>query len=169
VGLLWLDPVSVQNTSKEICARLRVLRPKFEKEFNQQTADFEGKIEAIDQEYLPKFRDVMTKKVLVMSPDFNPMLQRFGLWPIQPVTTSPMQLDDSGIRALKSASDENGTRVLLVPLDTPDAIGRDIEVRAGLQIVRIDFLGSSGDAGHKSYLNMLRFDLDQLLNATTVR
>jgi hypothetical protein len=42
-------------------------------------------------------------------------------------------------------------------------------VRGGLQLVAIDGLGNSGATGRNTYLQILRYDLEQLLAATTVQ
>jgi ABC-type Zn uptake system ZnuABC Zn-binding protein ZnuA len=146
-----------------------VLRPTFDREFDDRTGYFVSQIDSMVDQYRPKFDQAIIRKVLVLSTDFNLLLNRFGLQPIQPVTALPMELNDSAMRALKSAASQNQTRVLLVPIDTPPAIMRDIETRGGLQVVPIDRLGSSAAGGHNSYLSMLRFNLEQLLTATSVR
>jgi zinc transport system substrate-binding protein len=167
-GLLWLDPVVAQDLSRELCSRLTVLRPKIAKALEDRCADYVGQLEAVITEYQPKLENARTKKVLVLSSDFNPLLQRFRLTPILVTEASPTQMNDTDWGLLKRAVREQNTRLLLVPADTPSVVIRDLEQRAGVQAVPIDALGTSAAAGRNSYLEILRYDLDQLVNATAL-
>jgi zinc transport system substrate-binding protein len=168
VGLLWLDPVVMQDFSRELSARLTVLRPKHAAILRDRAADYVAQLQAVIDEYEAKLSGARTKKVLVLSNDFNPLLQRFGLSPVLVVEASPTQMRESDWGLLKAAVREQKTRLLLVPTETPAGVKRDLEQRAGVQVVPIDTLGTSAAAGRNTYLEILRYDLEQLLTATAL-
>jgi len=169
LGFLWLDPLRVQAGTRELCGRLQVLRPKHSGEFQSQADLLSSKLDAIVKEYQQKLADAITRKVLVLSPDFNALLRRFSLIPVQPVTTLPTRLSDADVLLIKREADQNKTRLLLIPSDTPAAVVRDIESRASVHVVLIDCLGSSAAGGRNSYLDLIHYNLEQLLHATTVQ
>ncbi|HEY7086480.1 MAG TPA: metal ABC transporter substrate-binding protein [Tepidisphaeraceae bacterium] len=166
IGRLWLDPVIAKDLARELCARLLVARSEHEQYFRDRTNEFVADLDATVQQYEVKFVAPRNRKVLVMGPEYNPLLYRFGLEPIQPVEASATTLSDEAVTTLRDASKQNGTTLLLIPSDLPAVISRDIAFRTGLQVVPIDSLGSSADGG-RTYITMLRSNLDQLLAATT--
>jgi ABC-type Zn uptake system ZnuABC Zn-binding protein ZnuA len=166
VGLLWLDPVLVQDLGRELAGRFLLNHPDREKYFNERADALAGQLDTLIREYQPKFLDVRNRKVLVISSDYNPLLYRFGLEPVQPVDALFMSLSDSQVAVLKLTAKQRGTTVLLVPHDLPKVVAQDISFRTGLQLVMIDSLGGSGQGGH-DYLGLMRYNLDQLLQATS--
>jgi zinc transport system substrate-binding protein len=164
VGLLWLDPVITKDLARELGARLFVSHPDREKYFHERTNEFVVELDSLVQQYQSKFLATRNKKVLVLNTDFNPLLYRFGLEPIQPTEAMLTGLNDTDVAVLKVAARDQGTRLLLAPADLPEAVSKDIASRTGLQIVPIDVLGSSAGGG-KTYLDMLKSNLEQLLQA----
>jgi zinc transport system substrate-binding protein len=168
-GYLWLDPRLVIDASRELCARLQVLRPTLDRQLKAQTDEFVQKLDEITREYQSKLAGAHAKKVMVLGPDFEPLLTRFGYVPVPTIEASPMQITEAQLKTIVQIAKDNDTRLLLVPADTPTLNIRDLEVRGGLQLVAIDGLGNSGATGRSTYLEILRYDLEQLLAATTVQ
>jgi zinc transport system substrate-binding protein len=168
-GLLWLDPAMVKDLARELCARLIVVRPQKEKEFRARTDAYIAKIDGLLQTYQPQFAQARVNQVFVLSTDFNAFLPRFSLFPLSPAAGLPAELSDGDIAAIKRAAAENNSHVLLVPADTPMVVAKDLELRTGVQVIKIDCLGSSASGGHNSYLDMMRFNLDQLLRGTSMK
>jgi ABC-type Zn uptake system ZnuABC Zn-binding protein ZnuA len=166
VGMLWLDPILVKELARELSGRLLMTHSDREKYFRERADQFAAQLDSVMNEYQPKFQEVRNRKVLVTTGDYNPLLYRFRLEPIQPMDANPMSLDDSQVSVLKLTAKQRGTTLLLVPHDIPSVVSQDISVRTGLQLVRIDALGGSGQGG-RDYLHLLRFNLEQLLQATT--
>ncbi|HMB95912.1 MAG TPA: metal ABC transporter substrate-binding protein [Tepidisphaeraceae bacterium] len=168
-GYLWLDPLIVKDLVNELCFRLTVLRPKKQKYFQERRDDYLRQLDELMQKYQSPLEHAQTKQILVLGLEFNAMLSRFSLYSLFPVAKSPLELNDVDIAAIKRASNEKNTHLLLVSTETPQVVASDLEVRASVQVVRIDCLGSSSASGHTTYLDMMRYDLDQLLHATTVQ
>jgi zinc transport system substrate-binding protein len=165
LGMLWLDPVLVQDLARELSARLLITHANRETYFRDRADQFAAQLDAILNEYQPKFVGVRNRKVLVTSTDYNPLLYRFGLEPIQPFDADPLNLSDSNVAMLKQVSKERGTTLLLVRHDLPSMVSQDLSFRTGLQLITIDALGGSGQGG-RDYLHLLRHNLEQLFQAT---
>jgi zinc transport system substrate-binding protein len=165
-GFLWLDPLVAKNLVNELCVRLTVMRPEQSKYFIQRRDAYLAQLDGLLGKYQPLFAAAQNRQVLVLSSDFNALLGRFGLYPLEPAAASPLQLDESDIAAIRRMASDKRTHLLLVSTETPEVVARDLDVRAGVQVVRIDCLGSSAADGHNNYLDLMRYDLDQLLSAT---
>jgi zinc transport system substrate-binding protein len=168
-GFLWMDPLIVCDGAREFSNKLGVLIPEHHTQIKSRADDYIAKLNALVQEYQPKLSGAATRKVLVLSHDFDPLLRRFSFIPILAVNVPPTRLSDTDLRHIRSLAEENRTRLLAVSSDTPQIVVRDIETRASVQIVPLDALGSSGAGGRNTYLGLIRWDLEQLLHATTVR
>jgi zinc transport system substrate-binding protein len=166
---LWLDPAVMRNAAIELGERILIQRPEYQKQVRAQAQAFAQKLDELTDEYRAKFKKAQTRRILVLGPEFDGILNRFGFVIVPTVDASPMRLSEDDLRTIKRLANENDTHLLMVSADIPSATARDLELRGGFQIVRIDCLGSSGSGGKNSYVQLMRFDLEQLLNATTVR
>lgn len=88
---------------------------------------------------------------------------------IPTVDVAPTRLTDENVRLIQYQSRQNRTSLLVLPADTPAAVIDEIRVRSGLQIVALDHLGSSAGGGRSNYIELLRWNLDQLVRATTLQ
>ncbi|HVT89095.1 MAG TPA: metal ABC transporter substrate-binding protein [Tepidisphaeraceae bacterium] len=168
-GLLWLDPVIMHEACRELGARLQVLRSDNYSEFQKRMDDYSAQIDATFQPYQRKLLAPQQRKLIVLSSDFLPFLKRLGLEGINSVSARPTDLDDSDIRRLKQVAQQEKTTLLILPADIPAIVVQDIEHRSGLQAVVLDALGSSAGGGRNTYLDLLKFNLEQLLRATTIQ
>jgi zinc transport system substrate-binding protein len=168
-GFLWLDPLAVADGAREISARLQVLRSDQQPAIKARTDAFVQSIDAFMKKYQPAFDGAQTRKILVLSSDFEPLLRRFSLIPVMTVAALPTRLNDSDIRFIRQMADENRTRLIAIPADTPAIVAQDLEMRASLQTIPIDPLGSSAAGGRNTYQDLMKYNVEQLLNATTVK
>lgn len=165
-GLLWLDPIVVMDLCRELCDRLILVQPDNEKLFRQRAQDYAARIEALVREYQPKLILARRRKLLVLNTDFDPLLLRFGLEPVLAVHTQPTRITEAELATLKQAARLANSRLLVLSADTPQAVMQDLAVRGGFQIVSIDCLGTSAAGGRNTYLDLLKWNLDQLTAAT---
>jgi zinc transport system substrate-binding protein len=168
-GFLWLDPLVVADGAREVSARLQVLRSDQQQAIKARSDAFVQSIDAFMRKYQPALADAQTRKVLVLSSDFDPLLRRFSLTPVMTIAASPTRLTDSDIRIIRQMADENKTRLIAIPADTPAIVARDLELRASLQTIPIDALGSSAAGGRNTYQELMKYNVEQLLHATTVK
>jgi zinc transport system substrate-binding protein len=165
-GWLWLDPTVVEDLARELQVKLSVMRPLHESVFAQRRDDFIARLESVVRPHDQALAAAPNKKLLVLGTDFDPLLKRFGLSAVLVAGTNVTELSDHKLAVLKQVSRQNDTRVLLLGADTPHVVVRDLESRSGLRVVLLDALGSSAGEGRSSYLDVLRFNLEQLARAT---
>lgn len=168
-GYLWLDPILVADGCKELSRRLCLLRPEKEPLIRAQTESYITQLTDFTKTYQQKCYQAQNPKILVLGTEFSPLLRRFGLTPVPTVINSPSRLSDTDIRTIREIATEQKTRLLLISDDTPPLLVKDIELRAAVQAVRLDALGSSGANGRSAYLDLIKYDLEQLIQATSVR
>ena len=100
-------------------------------------------------------------KVLTLSAEFDPLLARVGVAAVR-ADADPLNLTDADAAMLRHRAASAGVRAVLVPFDTPPATVTGIEEGTGLRAYPIDPLGYPNYAGHASYADVLKYDLDEL-------
>lgn len=168
-GILWLDPTIMKEAIGDLVMRLRVLRAKASADITARGDELIGEINAAVQQYQPGLQKAENRRILVLNDDFSPFLKRFSFQPIQTVDVQPTRLTDENIRLIQYVSRQNNTSKLVIPADTPIAAVADLRVRTGLQLVLLDALGTSAAGGRNSYIELLKWDLEQLTKATMLQ
>lgn len=168
-AFLWLDPVAMEEAAREFSNRLCVLRPLHERAIRERAERYIAAIDAVHKANQFKFVNAQTKNLLVLNEDFTPFLRRFGLLAVSSVQAQATQITSQEISILKDIGRQNNTRLLIVRSDAPPAAINDLAMRSGLQIVLLDALGSSAAGGRGTYLDLLKFNLEQLSKATIVQ
>jgi zinc transport system substrate-binding protein len=168
-GFLWLDPVVMQEAASELSSRFCVLRPNYERVIRERAEQYASAIDAVYKAHQFKFMDAQSRKLMVLNEDFSPFLRRFGLLPILSLQVAPTHITQQEISILKDIGEQNNTRLLVIPADTPAAAVRDLAARSGLQLILLDALGSSAEGGRSTYLDLLKYNLDQLSKAMIVQ
>ena len=168
-GYVWLDPLIAEEGCRELCARLTAQRPERQEALRHRADDYVASLEGLLTEYRPKFSAIQNKRAVVLNPQFNALLSRFNFDVIQPLNTTAMQLDDSAIAVLRRTASQRNCKLLLVSGDTPAVVIDDVTVRTGMQLIALDALGTSAPGGRNSYLEQMRYNLEQLYHAVSVR
>lgn len=167
-GLLWLDPAVAREAAKDLATRLAALRPQKVQEVRERADKLANEIDALYKPYQEKLRSADNRRFLVLGNDFAPFLSRFSFQAIPTLDAPPSRLTDEDIRLIQYVSRQNDTKLLVIPADTPAALVDDLRVRTGMQLVLLDALGTSAGGGRNTYLDLIRWNLDQLAKATMV-
>lgn len=165
IGLEWLDPMIGQRTAEALARRLTSLRPNHQVYFDARAKQMIDQLDALVKEYQPKFRAARRRRVMSLTHEFDYLAQRFDVDIVHVIGTTADRIGDQQIAALQLASRDEHLVTLLVRVDTPPALLKDLTKRTGLRIIPMDPYGSSAANGRDSYLALLRYDMDQLLNA----
>jgi ABC-type Zn uptake system ZnuABC Zn-binding protein ZnuA len=105
------------------------------------------------------------KKFLVIRPAWSALGIRFGLTEIHPIDAQIERLTNADVRSLREAAQVEEIRVLVLNSVPPPAAARDLESRSQLTLLSLDLLGSSASGGHRTYQDLVRYDLEQLETA----
>jgi zinc transport system substrate-binding protein len=165
IGLEWLDPVIGQRTADELAKRLTLLRQPHQVYFESRAKQFNEQIDALLAEYTPKFKSAPRRRVMSLTHEFDYLAERFDVDVVHVIGTTPEKIGDAELTTLARASREEHLTTLLVRIDTPAGLIQDISKRSGLRLITIDPYGSSSANEHDSYIKLLRYNVDQLLDA----
>jgi len=159
---LWLDPEVAWQLCDAIRNKLSLLDPAHDPDYRANAGALQEELRGIIAEYQPKFAPLPQKKFLVLRPGWGALAERFGLQEMHPIDAQPAGLTEQQVRDLQKASMTAGTHVLVLDTLLPPALTRDIATRTGLRLLPLDFLGSSASVGRHTYVELLRYDLEQL-------
>ena len=162
-GILYLDPQIARAFAESVVDTLITHRPRYAEEFRQNAKAFVSRLDAIVAKY-PKSSFGPSKPVMLSSL-FTPFMERFGVRPIE-VDADPLWITPEAITAIRGKAAAEGSQTLLIPFDTPPGTRSDLARRTGLTVLAIDPLGFRNFEQHGSYLDLLRFNLEELRQAT---
>ena len=162
-GVLYLDPLIGKQLAVALVDALITRAPRSADTFRQRAKDYGVKIDAIVAGYP---NSTFGKgKLIVLSNEFAPLLDRFGVTSV-PVDADPLHLTPDTAAAIRSKAAEAGAKAMLVPFDTPPGTRQDLAAQTGLVVFAIDPLGYRNFDQHGTYLDLIRFNLHQLKQAT---
>lgn len=160
---LWLDPIIVRQSCDVIAERLALQLPEQKNLFETNARKFEQSIDELMREFNARIQAIVGTKVLVLSHDFSALDFRLKLVEVMPVTASVMGLSDEQVGQLKRAVETQKPAAMLVDVDTPMEVQKDLESRVGARVIGIDARGSSAGNGRNTYLGMMRWDFEQVV------
>jgi ABC-type Zn uptake system ZnuABC Zn-binding protein ZnuA len=160
-GLLCLDPVFAGRAAKLIADALGKKFPKDSDKFHERADAFAKQLE----DTLAGFKAPSGVQVVVLSNLFQPFLARLGVKQVL-VAADPLNLGRTEIESIRRTAQTNDAKVLIVPFDTPPGRLLYLQEQTGLKPVALDALGYPNFGDHAAYLEIFRFNLDQLRLAT---
>jgi zinc transport system substrate-binding protein len=173
-GVLWLDPVIVQQAANELAERLITKRPRHDIYFRHQADAVRAQVDELLGHYAPLFKDVpdSRRRVVALGGEFDPLARRFGIEVIHIVDDPPERLSEDQIRLLRDTARELGAAhgggaepsptCLLVRADTPTALLQDLALRTGMRMVPLDSYGSTGNPDRDTIVKLLKYDIAEL-------
>ena len=160
-GLLCLDPVLAGRTARLVADNLGRRFPRRSATFHARADDFVKQVDATSAAIT--IRKGAT--VVVLSNLFQPLLARVGIKQLL-VSADPLNLRRADAQAIRQAAEYSGARSLIVPFDTPSGRMIFLQEQTGLHPIALDALGYPNYGQHSSYLDLLKFNLEQLQLAT---
>src|SRR5438067_13318639 len=163
---LWLDPMIAREFTNALAERLGTLQPSEQATFRRNADALLVQIDSALAEFQPRLGLLSGTKVVVLSADFSALTSRFGLIELRPVEQSALRLSDTDITQLRQIARAQKAAGMLVGSDLSPEVLSDLQERTGLKIIPLDALGTSAQvgAGHSSYVELLRYNLQQLLS-----
>ena len=169
-GLLWLDPVVVQQAADELAQRLNSKRPRHEIYFQHQADALKSQIDELIAHYQPLFAALPEnrRRVIALGGEFDPLARRLGIQVVHLVDDPAERLGEDQIRLLRdtarefSAGGTSGVVCMLVRADTPTALLQDLALRTGMRMVPLDPYGSNSDPARDTLVKLLKYNLQEL-------
>jgi ABC-type Zn uptake system ZnuABC Zn-binding protein ZnuA len=163
-GALWLDPQVIKEMAEMVRLRLTLLDSKREADYRKNSEAFIKEVEAVDADFRSRLAPMRGRPFLSLRPTWGALADRYGLEEVAPIDTDPRKLTDADIRKLKDAATEHGTDVLVIDAALLPGVQRELAMRTGLRLLPLDPLGSSAPDGRSTWVRMMRYNLEQLVN-----
>jgi ABC-type Zn uptake system ZnuABC Zn-binding protein ZnuA len=160
----WLDPEVIKAFARAASDKMVVQRPERSRDFRAATDEFVASIDTILRNATPPIDQLRGHKVIALDNGFAALTRRLGIEQVLPVgPVDPARLSDADARRVRESAKQLGVRYLLLDASLPLGTRDDLATRTELTVLTLDSLGSSSDAGHRTYQSMLQFNLKQLL------
>jgi len=166
-GLLQLDPVAVIELSNKIAERLSdTVRDTDTRQAELFRTNGQAFAQRVKQVLTDNPNNLFGRGVVVVLDDtYAPLFDRFGVRSVR-VDADPLRLSNDDIRKIMRTAKDNAAKVLVVGFDTPPGTLVSIAQRTQLRVETLDPLGFANYAGHDTYIDVLKYNLDQLRRAT---
>jgi zinc transport system substrate-binding protein len=161
-ALTWLDPSVMRAAAEQLARQFAAKRTNFEPYFLGQAEALVAQLDAVVAQYEPVLRTQPPRRALVISPEFDRLLLRFAIEPVRPVDTTPSSITSGDVRRLQDAARRDGLTSVFVPADTPPALIDELQRKTDLTVLTLERLGTSAGHGRNTYVEMLKYNLDQL-------
>jgi zinc transport system substrate-binding protein len=161
-GLVWLDPAAAGEAAEELYNKLASRRPRLQPYFRKRADSFLERLQAVVRQYEPVLTTQPARKAMVVSAEWTRLLARFKIEQVGLVDANPMELSPRQVRQLVETARQHRLTAVFVSADTPAAVIADLQRRTDLTVLTLDPLGTSAGSGRNSYLEVLRYNLDQL-------
>lgn len=162
-GAIWLDPKLARELAAEIAKRLSIIDPGGTTMFEDNLAKFQQQLDAIFNDAQSTISRARQRKVLCSSDLFTPLMARFGLEHALPPVETSQELSGQRVREMRNVAQSLRLPALLVSSETSAGVIRDLTDKVGVPVLTLDPLGTSAPTGRHTYLQLLRYNLDQLI------
>lgn len=157
-GLLWLNPKAMKEGARELAVRTGGWRPAKGDQFLARAEAYGKKLDELAA-YTPDLS--RSSPVIILDHRWETLLTTVGAR-FARVDVDPLNLDQEGIARIKRLAAAWRTEYLILPIDTPPARQQYIMEVTKLKIVQLDHLGHQSLPGHTSYIDVIRYDYDEL-------
>jgi ABC-type Zn uptake system ZnuABC Zn-binding protein ZnuA len=162
-GDLWLDPYVVMDLTEAVRQRLSIHDDRREVYYRQQADAYVKQLKELDGDFARRLAPFKGRRFLALRPTWMAMAKRYGLEEIAPVDTTPQKLTDDEVQLLQQTAKDSGTNILAVEASVLPGVKRELQLRTGLTLLPMDSLGTSASDGRSTYIRIMRYNLDQLV------
>jgi zinc transport system substrate-binding protein len=168
-GLMWLDPAVGREAAEELYKSFSLKRPRLEPYFRQRRDKFLEHFDVVVRPYEPVLRRQPPRVALVLSSDWARLLARYQIAEVGPKEelTTTSALTAASVRELRDLARQYRLTEVLVSTETPPAVVDELQRRTDLTARTLERLGTSAGVGRNSYLDILKYNLDQLNQAAS--
>jgi ABC-type Zn uptake system ZnuABC Zn-binding protein ZnuA len=162
---LWLDPQIAMELIDVAAVRLSVLEPRSESYFKANAEKLRQQIQSATDNATAALAAHTAAPFLSLDRGFLALARRFNLKEVKPPEGLSLREPSAySVKMLRQTADANGAGAIFANAETPPALLRDWQSRLDMPVLALDALGSSAGSGHSGYLELLRYNLDQLVS-----
>ena len=169
---LWLDPVLAIEFVSKLTPSLTTLAPSQADAIKQRTSALLDDLKKLDDEYKQQLTAVPNKELVTFHNAFDLPAKRYGLQVLAHLAeldiapggdVSPKQIAD-----VVDAARKHKLKVIYTEPQFPKQAVETVQREAGLQLLPLDPEGDPVTGGYKTYQDMMRWNLKNLMQGQSI-
>jgi len=164
---VWLDPVLVYTRLVPILAQALVeVAPAHEAAIEERRLHLVAELERLDSEIRESLARVRNRRFVAFHSAWLPFAERYGLEQVALVEgASQSEPTPAHLARVIERAREAGVTSVVVDAQVRSRAAEAIAAELGGRVITVDPLGGPGLAGRDSYAALMRFNLEQFLEA----
>ncbi len=162
---IWLDIPLMQRYADALAAVFSTLDPDHAAVFSARATDYRTALDTLDHEYRTRLADLPNRSFVSFHAAFGYLAARYDLHEISLMDASGAEFGPRRVEAAITFIREHKITTIFTEPGMPDDQLQAIARETGAKIARLDPLGNPDVPGCDSYLNLMRTNLDQLVQA----
>ncbi len=163
---LWLDPMLMQEGAAELFLVLGdVLGTQHSELLSDNTATLVQQINSLHDEYIAKLAEHKGAKIVTFHDAFGRLAERYGLEvaaTLRPMS-GPEAVTPEARALVKKTIETHGLRAVFAEPQFSQDSAKMIEAQTGAKVLVLDPLGSPLEEDRSTYVGLMRYNLNTLL------
>ena len=163
---VWLDPHLAQKMVLQIAEAFSTLDPGAKEFYHDNANRYNGEIQALHERFSPQFAALGQRKVVQFHPAFTYMLNRYNVGVLDVIEAHPGKEPTSkNLQSIIVRLRKEKKRVVLIEPQLLSTAAATIAREASATLVMADPLGDPTIPSRSTYLSLMEFNLNALLNS----
>ncbi|MCS7034552.1 MAG: metal ABC transporter substrate-binding protein [Phycisphaerae bacterium] len=162
VPALWLDPTLARASADALAERLSAMDLAHAPDYRAAADRFRRDLDDLTREFDSALVGLIGKNVGCVGNDYSALARPFGFQTVQLHDSPVVVLDSAALSHVARKVVENACVLVLIEADTPPAVVKQVQASMPVPVVTIDSLGSCATPSRDTYLELMRFNYQQL-------
>ena len=158
----WLDPLVARELAEQIALRLGKLDPGHANTTRANADAFKREVTQLWEATVSEINRRGGGPFVSLERGFLPLAKRFGLEDVRIPNVDLREPTAFNVKQIRDVTREAGGGAVFASTETPPALLREWELRLSMPVLALDPLGTSARNGRSTYLQLLRYNLDQI-------
>ena len=163
---VWLDPHLAERMVSEIARAFSRLDPTSERFYKDNADAYVRKLKSLHERFASQFAKLKTRKVVQFHPAFTYMLRRYGIGVLDVIEPHPGKEPTSKhLQSIIVKLRREPKRVVLIEPQLSSKAAATVAREGQATLVVVDPLGDASVPERSTYLSLMEFNLNALLNS----
>ena len=163
---VWLDPNLAKKMVLEVAATLGSLDPQSRALYEKNARRYVSKINALDRRFARKFAALGQRSVVQFHPAFTYFLRHYGIGVLDVIEPHPGKRPSSKhLQQIILRLRKQPRRIVLIEPQLSSKAAVAVAHEANASLVTLDPLGDQTVPSRSTYLSLMEFDLNALLES----
>lgn len=163
---VWLDPLLAQRMVFQIAEAFSTLDPSGKQFYYGNANRYNGEIQALHERFLPQFAALGPRRVVQFHPAFTYLLNCYNVGVLDVIEPIPGKEPTSkDLQSIIVRLREEKKRDVLIEPQLLSTAAATIAREASATLILVDPLGDSAISSRSTYLSLMEFNLNALLNS----